>query len=45
MRVIESGLTAGDRVIVSGLVRAIPGQKVDPQTPRSAPPPTPSGAR
>jgi RND family efflux transporter MFP subunit len=45
MRVIESGLTAGDRVIVSGLLRAIPGQKVDPQTPRSAPPPTPSGAR
>jgi hypothetical protein len=31
MRVIESGLAAGDRVIVSGLLRAIPGEKVDPQ--------------
>jgi RND family efflux transporter MFP subunit len=32
MRVIEKGLSADDRVIVSGLLRAIPGQKVDPQT-------------
>jgi multidrug efflux pump subunit AcrA (membrane-fusion protein) len=32
MRVIEKGLSPGDRVIVSGLLRAIPGQKVDPQT-------------
>jgi RND family efflux transporter MFP subunit len=32
MRVIESGLTAEDRVIVSGLLRAVPGEKVDPQT-------------
>jgi RND family efflux transporter MFP subunit len=31
MRVIESGLAAGERVIVSGLLRAIPGEKVDPQ--------------
>jgi RND family efflux transporter MFP subunit len=31
-RVIESGLAAGDRVIVAGLLRAVPGQKVDPQT-------------
>lgn len=30
MRVIEKGLGAGDRVIVSGLLRAVPGQKVDP---------------
>jgi RND family efflux transporter MFP subunit len=30
-RVIEKGLAAGDRVIVAGLLRAIPGQKVDPQ--------------
>jgi RND family efflux transporter MFP subunit len=36
MRVIESGLTANDRVIVSGLLRAIPGQKVDPQTQTAA---------
>ena len=32
MRVIEKGIAADDRVIVSGLLRAIPGQKVDPQT-------------
>jgi RND family efflux transporter MFP subunit len=31
MRVIEKGLAADDRVIVSGLLRAIPGQKIDPQ--------------
>jgi len=32
MTVIESGLKAGDRVIVAGLLRAVPGQKVDPKT-------------
>jgi RND family efflux transporter MFP subunit len=32
LRVIESGITADDRIIVNGLLRAIPGQKVDPQT-------------
>jgi len=31
MRVIETGLKADDRVVVSGLIRAIPGDKVDPQ--------------
>jgi RND family efflux transporter MFP subunit len=31
-RVIDSGLKADDRVVVGGLLRAIPGQKVDPQT-------------
>jgi len=36
MRVIESGLAADDRVIVSGLLRAIPGQKVDPQVQTAA---------
>jgi RND family efflux transporter MFP subunit len=30
--VIESGLKADERVIVDGLLRAVPGQKVDPQT-------------
>ncbi len=35
-RVIHSGLTADDRVIVTGLLRAIPGQKVDPQTETAA---------
>jgi RND family efflux transporter MFP subunit len=31
-RVIESGLKPDDRVVVAGLLRAIPGQKVDPQS-------------
>jgi RND family efflux transporter MFP subunit len=31
LRVIESGLKPDDRVVVAGLLRAIPGQKVDPQ--------------
>ena len=31
LRVIESGLKPDDRVIVAGLMRAIPGQKVDAQ--------------
>jgi RND family efflux transporter MFP subunit len=31
LRVIESGLKADDRVVVAGLLRVIPGQKVDPQ--------------
>ena len=32
MRVIEKGLKPEDRVVVAGILRAIPGQKVDPQT-------------
>jgi RND family efflux transporter MFP subunit len=32
MRVIEKGLNADDRVVISGILRAIPGQKVNPQT-------------
>jgi len=36
MTVIESGLKAEDRVVVSGLLRAIPGQKVDPQVKTAA---------
>lgn len=44
-RVIESGLNAGDRVVVAGMLRAIPGQKVDPQmSPDAAAPATPAGA-
>jgi RND family efflux transporter MFP subunit len=31
LRVIETGLKGDDRVVVAGLLRAIPGQKVDPQ--------------
>jgi RND family efflux transporter MFP subunit len=38
MRVIETGLKPEDRVVVAGILDAIPGQKVDPQlqAPRSA---------
>jgi RND family efflux transporter MFP subunit len=32
MRVVDEGLKADDRVIVGGVLRAVPGQKVDPQT-------------
>jgi len=35
-RVIAKGLAAGDRVIVEGLLRAVPGQKVDPHTASTA---------
>ena len=31
LRVVESGLKPDDKVVVAGLLRAIPGQKVDPQ--------------
>jgi multidrug efflux pump subunit AcrA (membrane-fusion protein) len=31
LRVIESGLKPEDRVVVAGILRAIPGQKVDPK--------------
>lgn len=31
LRVIENGLMPDDRVITSGLLRVIPGQKIDPQ--------------
>lgn len=31
MRVIDGGLKADDRVVIDGLQRAIPGQKVEPQ--------------
>jgi RND family efflux transporter MFP subunit len=38
MRVVESGLKPDERVVVSGILDAVPGQKVDPQlqTPKSA---------
>jgi RND family efflux transporter MFP subunit len=36
MRVIGKGIGADDRVIVAGLLRAIPGQKVEPQTATAA---------
>jgi hypothetical protein len=31
MRVVTAGLKPDDRVVVAGLLRAVPGQKVDPQ--------------
>lgn len=49
LRVIDSGIAAEDRVIVGGLLRAIPGQKVDPQTQTAsaapATPPAPGNVR
>jgi RND family efflux transporter MFP subunit len=42
LRVIESGLKADDRVVVAGLLRAIPGQKVDPQLQKIETPPVPA---
>jgi RND family efflux transporter MFP subunit len=39
LRVIESGLKADDRVVIAGLLRAIPGQKVDPQLKKIEPSP------
>jgi RND family efflux transporter MFP subunit len=35
-RVIDTGLNADDRVVVAGVLRAVPGQKVDPQAPTAA---------
>ena len=32
LRVVEKGLNPDDRVVVNGILRAIPGQKVEPQT-------------
>lgn len=31
MRIVEGGLNPDDRVVVAGLLRAVPGQKVEPQ--------------
>jgi RND family efflux transporter MFP subunit len=36
MAVVESGLKPDERVIIAGLLRAVPGQKVDPQTQTAA---------
>jgi len=37
LRVIEQGIAPDDRVIVEGLLRAVPGQKVDPHAASAAP--------
>jgi RND family efflux transporter MFP subunit len=44
LRVIEDGLKADDRVVIAGLLRAIPGQKVDPQL-QPIEEPKPDGAK
>jgi RND family efflux transporter MFP subunit len=41
LRVIRSGLSAQDDVVIGGLQRAMPGQKVKPKKGRIAPPTTP----
>jgi RND family efflux transporter MFP subunit len=38
LRVIERGLKGDDRVVIAGLLRVIPGQKVDPQAQKLEPP-------
>jgi RND family efflux transporter MFP subunit len=38
MRVIEKGIAPDDRVVVNGILRAIPGQKVEPQRAAGTPP-------
>jgi len=42
LRAIESGLKPDDRVVVTGILRAIPGQKVDPQLQTAAAAPVPA---
>ena len=39
LRVIESGLKPDDRVVIAGLLRVIPGQKIDPQVTKIGQPP------
>jgi RND family efflux transporter MFP subunit len=39
LRVIENGLKGDDRIVIAGLLRAIPGQKVDPQLQKIETPP------
>jgi RND family efflux transporter MFP subunit len=39
LRVIESGLKGDDKVVIAGLLRAIPGQKVEPQLQKIEAPP------
>jgi RND family efflux transporter MFP subunit len=44
LRAIDRGLKGDDRVVVAGILRAIPGQKVDPQL-ETIPPPAGAGAK
>jgi RND family efflux transporter MFP subunit len=43
LRVIDSGLTGDERVIVNGLLRAIPGREVSPEVEAASSPPPPAG--
>jgi multidrug efflux system membrane fusion protein len=45
LRVIKDGLTADDRVVVNGLMRARAGQKVTPQEEGASPPAAPGAAQ
>ncbi len=47
MRVIDKGIMPDDRVIIDGIMRAIPGQKVTPQEKTAAAPPAtpPAGTK
>jgi RND family efflux transporter, MFP subunit len=45
LRVIDSGLKGDERVIVNGLLRAIPGREVNPQVEAAASPPPQAGAQ
>jgi multidrug efflux pump subunit AcrA (membrane-fusion protein) len=40
LRVIETGLHPNDRIVIDGLMRAIPGQKVEPQMQKLSAQPT-----
>jgi RND family efflux transporter MFP subunit len=42
LRLIETGLKGDDRIVIDGLLRAIPGQKVDPQLQKIEPPQAPA---
>jgi multidrug efflux pump subunit AcrA (membrane-fusion protein) len=44
LRVVKDGLSAGDRVIVNGLMRARAGQDVTPQQEAAPPPKGPNQA-
>jgi RND family efflux transporter MFP subunit len=46
LRSVESGLKVGDRVIISGLQRAVPGSKIDPEEGKIVGiPPTPAAGK
>ena len=44
LRVIRSGITADDQIIINGLLRARPGAKVTPEMGTIGAPPAPPGA-